>query len=57
MLMLIKDLDVRVITREGELLRQLTLDPSTLYHGTGAPPGPPKGRPLGPRKKKASTMS
>jgi Integrase core domain len=49
--MLISGLDIRVITRDGELLRRLTLDPSKTYHGTGRPPGPPKGRPLGSRKK------
>lgn len=57
-IMLIAGLDIRVITRDGELLRHLTLDPSKTYQETGRPPGPPKGRPLGPRKKKrASTMS
>jgi hypothetical protein len=45
-------LDVRVLTQDGELLRALTLDPTKDYQGTGRPPGPPKGRPLGPRKKK-----
>jgi transposase InsO family protein len=54
--MLISGLDVRIITRDGEVLRQLTLDPTKSYHGTGRPPGPPKGRLLGPRKT-ASTMS
>jgi transposase InsO family protein len=49
--MLISGVDVRIITREGELLRRLTLDPSKTYHATGKPPGPPKGRPLGPRRK------
>ncbi|MGH2658048.1 MAG: IS481 family transposase [Actinomycetota bacterium] len=53
--MLIFGLEVRIITRDGELLRRLTLDPKKTYHGTGRPPGPPKGRPLGSRK--ASTMS
>lgn len=56
-IMLIAGFQVRIITRDGELLRELTLDPSKDYHGTGLPPGPPKGRPLGPRRKKASTMS
>lgn len=40
-------LDVRILTSDGALLRQLTLDPKKDYHGTGKPPGPPKGRPLG----------
>ena len=44
--MLVAGLDVRIITRDGELLRSLTLDPERTYHGTGRPPGPPKGRPL-----------
>jgi transposase InsO family protein len=52
-LMLIKGLDVRVVAQgTGELLRQLTLDPTKIYQGTGKPPGPPKGRPLGPKKKR-----
>jgi transposase InsO family protein len=48
---LVAGLDVRVITRDGELLRHLTLDPKKTYHGTGRPPGPPKGRPLGSRQR------
>jgi transposase InsO family protein len=44
-------LDVRVITPQGELLRRVTLEPNKLYYGTGKPPGPPKGRPLGKRKR------
>ena len=56
-IMLIKGLEIRVITREGDLLRELTLDTSKLYHGTGRPPGPPKGRPMPNRRKKPSTMS
>jgi transposase InsO family protein len=55
--MLVAGLNVRIITGDGELLRRLTLDPKKTYHGTGRPPGPPKGRPLGPRRKEASTMS
>src|SRR2546425_2601012 len=50
-IMLINGLQIRIITRDGELLRELTLDPSKTYQETGRPPGPPKGRPLGPRKK------
>src|SRR5437867_3188379 len=47
-------LDIRVLTTNGELLRQLTLNlnPSKDYQPTGRPPGPPKGHPLGPRKRK-----
>ena len=56
-IMLIAGLDIRVVTEDGELLRHLTLDPTKNYQGTGRPPGPPKGRPLGPRKKKLSIMS
>jgi transposase InsO family protein len=43
-LLLVDGLGIRVITRHGELLRRLTLDPSKDYQGTGRPPGPPKGR-------------
>lgn len=32
-LLLVHDLDVRVITEDGELLRQLTLDPARDYQG------------------------
>jgi len=40
-LMLIQDLDVRVINATtGELLRELTLDPTRDYQPTGQPPGP-----------------
>ena len=36
--MLINDLDIRVIdATTGEILRQLTLDPTRHYHGTGQP--------------------
>jgi transposase InsO family protein len=41
-LLLVQDLDVRIINAAtGELLRQLTLDPSHNYQPTGRPPGPP----------------
>jgi transposase InsO family protein len=41
-LILVEDLDIRIIdAATGELLRQLTLDPSKRYQGTGRPPGPP----------------
>jgi transposase InsO family protein len=40
-LLLVPDLEVRVIhAATGELLRQLTLDPSRDYQPTGRPPGP-----------------
>jgi transposase InsO family protein len=39
-LLLVNDLDVRVITDDGELLRQLTLDPTKTYQPTGRPKGP-----------------
>jgi len=40
-LVLVHDLDVRVVhASTGELLRELTIDPSKTYHGTGAPKGP-----------------
>lgn len=40
-LMLIRDLHIRVITAAtGELLRELTLDPTRDYQPTGRPPGP-----------------
>lgn len=44
-------LDIRILTPEGNLLRRLTLDETKAYHGTGRPPGPPKGRPLGKRNR------
>ncbi len=46
-LVLVDGLDVRVLTRHGEVLRRLTLDPSKDYQGTGRPPGPPRGRYIG----------
>ncbi len=40
-LILVQDLDIRVINAAtGELLRQLTLDPTRDYQPTGRPPGP-----------------
>jgi hypothetical protein len=45
-LMLIRDLHIRVINAAtGELLRDLTLDPTRNYQPTGRPPGPPPGTP------------
>jgi transposase InsO family protein len=41
-LILVEDLDIRIIdAATGELLRELVLDPSKRYQGTGRPPGPP----------------
>jgi len=41
-LMLVHDLEVRVINAAtGEILRELTLDPTRNYQPTGRPPGPP----------------
>ncbi len=39
-LLLVHDLDVRVVTEDGELLRHLTLDPTKTYQPTGRPKGP-----------------
>ena len=40
--MLVQDLHIRVINAAtGELLRELTLDPTRDYQPTGRPPGPP----------------
>ena len=35
MLMLIAGLDVRIVSEEGELVRELTLDPTKSYQGLG----------------------
>jgi hypothetical protein len=44
--MIVQDLHVRVINAAtGELLRELTLDPSRDYQPTGEPPGPKPKRP------------
>ena len=41
-LLLVQDLDVRVVNATtGELLRELTIDPTRDYQATGKPPGPP----------------
>lgn len=50
--MLIDQLEIRIVSNDGELLRHFMLDPNKVYQGTGLPPGPPKGRKLGPRNKK-----
>ncbi len=45
-LMLIQDLDIRVINAAtGELIRQLTLDPTRDYQPRGIPPGPKRKKP------------
>jgi transposase InsO family protein len=45
-LLLIQDLHVRIINAAtGELLRELTIDPTRNYQPTGRPPGPPPGTP------------
>jgi len=42
-LLLIDDLHIRIAHRHtGELLRELTLDPTRDYQPRGVPPGPPK---------------
>jgi transposase InsO family protein len=46
-ILLIDHYDVRVVhAATGEIIRQLTINPEHRYHGTGQPPGGPKG----PRK-------
>ena len=41
-LILVHDLEIRIIdAATGELLRELVLDPTKRYQGTGRPPGPP----------------
>ena len=47
-IMLITGLNIRIITRDGELLRELTLDPTKDYQPTGRPRSV-KGRKLRPR--------
>ena len=50
-LLLVQDLHIRIIgAATGELLRELTLDPTRNYQPTGRPPGPPPGTPRPPRK-------
>lgn len=39
-LLLVADLHVRVITTDGQLLRELTLDPTRDYQPSGVKPGP-----------------
>ena len=52
-LLLVQDIHISVIAAvTGELLRELTLDPSKNYQATGRPPGPPPGTPRPPRKPK-----
>jgi hypothetical protein len=39
---LVADLQIRVVhAHNGELIRELTLDPNRDYQPTGRPPGPP----------------
>jgi transposase InsO family protein len=46
-ILLIDGYDIRIIhATTGEIIRTLTIDPERRYHGTGKPPGGPKG----PRK-------
>lgn len=48
--LLIDDLHIRVIARHtGELIRELTLDPTRDYQPRGLPPGPPKKTAATPR--------
>lgn len=54
--LLVDGLNIRVVDRNGELLRELILDPNKIYQGTGAPPGPPKGRYAGRNFRKTSGM-
>ena len=51
---LVHDLHITVINADtGEIIRDLTLDPTRDYQPLGRPPGPPKGSPQrGGRKKK-----
>ncbi len=44
-LLLVDDLHIRIITLQGELLRELILDPTRDYQPTGRPPGPPPKNP------------
>jgi hypothetical protein len=44
--LLVDDLRIRVIARHtGELIRELTLDPTRDFQPRGVPPGPPKKKP------------
>jgi transposase InsO family protein len=46
-LILVADRYVRAVEADtGQLLRELTIDPTKDYQPLGRPPGPPKGRPL-----------
>lgn len=54
-LLLVQDTHIRVINAAtGELLRELTLDPSKNYQPTGRPPGPQPRTPRPPRKPKGN---
>lgn len=55
-LMLIDDLHIRVVHRHtGDLIRELTLDPTRDYQPRGLPPGPPKGSAATLRPNRATT--
>ncbi len=54
--MLINGLEIKILSQRGTVLRHFVLDLTKRYHGTGRPPGPPKGRPIGKRDPKSSTM-
>ena len=44
--LLVDDLHIRVVQRHtGELIRELTLDPTRDFQPRGVPPGPPRKRP------------
>lgn len=44
--LLVDDLHIRIIQRHtGELIRELTLDPTRDFQPRGIPPGPPKKKP------------
>ena len=44
-ILIVQDLDIRIVNAAtGELLRELTLDPSRDYQPTGAPKGPTRPR-------------
>jgi transposase InsO family protein len=53
---LINGLEIKILNQHGIVLRHFVLDPAKTYHGTGRPPGPPKGRPIGKKDPKSSTM-
>jgi transposase InsO family protein len=57
-IMLIDDLDVRVIhATTGEILRQLNIDPTRRYHGTGQPRGGPRTNLRTPQNETRQTLN